>query len=59
MREFCENKVLNIVGVELGKQLKLHLSLHSVTHCFTYAIDDNDPQAGAVVRWGRLFYIPT
>ena len=34
-REFSENKVLNIVNVEL-KQLKLHLLPHVVTVCFTY-----------------------
>ena len=44
-REFIENKVLNIVDVEL-KQLKLYLLLHVVTLCFTYADDDDKLQTG-------------
>ena len=43
MKQFSENKVLNIVNVELY-QLKLHLLLHAVTLCFTYADDDDDLQ---------------
>ena len=43
MRELDENKVLNIVDVEL-LQSKLHLLLHVVTLCFTYADDDDDFQ---------------
>ena len=36
--------MFNIVNVELGKWLKLHLHLHGVTLCFTYSVDDNDAQ---------------
>ena len=39
--EFCENKVLSIVNVELW-QLKLHLLPPVVTLCLTYADDDDD-----------------
>ena len=29
------------------EQLKLHLLLHGVTLCFTYTVDDDNPQTGA------------
>ena len=48
-REISENKVLNIVNVEL-LQLRLHLLLHVVTLCFTYADDDGNLQTGAEDR---------
>ena len=38
--EFGKDKVLNIVNVEL-LQLGLHILLHIVTLCFTYADDDD------------------
>ena len=44
-REFSENKVLNIVSVEL-KQLKVRLLPQGVTLCFTYADNDDDLQTG-------------
>ena len=42
-RKFSENKVLNIVNVELI-QLQLHLLPYGVTLCFSYADDDDNPQ---------------
>ena len=42
-KEFSKDKVLNIANVEL-LNLKLHLLLHVVTLCFTYADDDDDLQ---------------
>ena len=39
--------MLNIVNVELCKQLKFHLLSHAVMMCFTYTVDSDDPQAGA------------
>ena len=42
--KFIENKVLNIVDVEVVKKLKFHLLLNGVTLCLTYALDGNDPQ---------------
>ena len=45
MMKFNRNKVLIIMDVELSKQLRLHLLLHGVTLCFTYAVDDDDHQA--------------
>ena len=50
MKQFSENKMLNIVNVELS-QLKLHLLLHVVTLCFTYADEDDDLQTGAEDGW--------
>ena len=37
-----KNKVLNIVDIERGKQLSLHLLSYSVTLCLTYVGDDNN-----------------
>ena len=51
-REFSKNKVFNIVNVELW-QLKIHLLLHVVTLCFTYANDDDDLQTGGEDGWVR------
>ena len=53
-REFSENKVRNIVNVEL-KQIRLHLLPHVVTLCFTYADDDDDLQTGAEDGLVRYF----
>ena len=53
-REFSEDKVLNIVNVELW-QLNLHLLPHVVTLCFTYADDDDDLQTSAEDHWVRFF----
>ena len=36
MSKFCKNKVLNIVDLELMKQLNLYLLLHGVTLCFIF-----------------------
>ena len=47
MRKFSEDKVLNIVNIEVSKYLKLH--------CSTYAFDDDDTQTGAVECW--LLYL--
>ena len=49
-REFSENKVLNIVNVEL-KKLKLHLLPHGVTLSFTYADGDDDLQIRFMIEW--------
>ena len=42
-RKFSVSKVLNIVYVELTKQIKLHLFPHGKTF-YSYAVDDDDPQ---------------
>ena len=52
MREFNENKALNIVSLEL-RQLLLHLLPHGMTLCFTYADVDDDLQTGAEDGWLR------
>ena len=53
-KEFSENKVLNIVNVEL-LQLRLHLLLHVVTLCYTYADDDDGLQTGAEDGWVYIY----
>ena len=44
----CHNYALNLCFVYVYKQLRLHLLPHGVTLCFTYVVDDDDPQTGAV-----------
>ena len=39
--------MIDIVNVELSKQLKLHLLPHRVSLYFAYAIDDGDLQTCA------------
>ena len=53
MGEFRENKVLNIVSVEL-QQLYLHLLPHVATLCFTYDDDDDshDPNGSCLFSAG-------
>ena len=57
MREFCKNKVLNVVNVEL-KQSKFNLLPHGVTQCFTYADDGDDLQTGVEDGWVQYLSVP-
>ena len=56
MREFSENKLHNIVKVEL-KQLRLQLLPHVVTLCLTYTDDDDDLRIE--VASSRPVHLPT
>ena len=55
MTKFIKDKLLNVLNIELYMQLKLHLLLHSVLLCFTYAVDDDGTQTGGLL--GSVFAV--